>query len=57
MASGGRRRECDENLKEERIEMQGNYSNQGVAEKIKYQVVTSLYESYLPADSFGLFLT
>lgn len=37
--------------------MHRNYSNQGVAEKIKYQAVTSLYESYLLAGSFGLFLT
>lgn len=46
----------EENQKEERIEMQRNYSNQGAAE-IKYQVVTSLYESYLLAASFSLFLT
>lgn len=26
-------------------------------EKIKYQAVTSFYESYLLADSFSLFLT
>lgn len=48
---------CDKNQKAERIEMQRNYSNQGVAGKIKYQVVTSLYESYLLAGSFSLFLT
>lgn len=36
---------CDKNQKEERTEMQRNYSNQGAAEKIKYQVVTSLHES------------
>lgn len=47
----------EENQKEEKIEMQRNYSNQGAAEKIKYQVVTSLYESYLLAGSFSLFLT
>ena len=48
---------CDENQKEERTEMQRNYSNQGVAEKIKYQVVTSLYENYFLAGSLSLFLT
>lgn len=47
--------ECDKNQKAERIEMQRNYSNQGVAGKVKYQVVTSLYESYLLAGSFSLF--
>lgn len=53
----GEGNEREENQKEETIEMQRNYSNQGAAEKIKYQVVTSLYESYLLAGSFSLFLT
>lgn len=34
-----------------------NYSNQGVTEKIKHQVVTSFYESNLLAGSFSSFLT
>lgn len=45
------------NQKEKRTEMQRNYINQGDAAKIKYQVVASLYESYLLAGSFSLFLT
>lgn len=48
---------CDKNQKEERLEMQRNCSNQGVAEKMKHQVVTSVGESYLLAGSFSLFLT
>lgn len=47
----------DRGQKEERTEMQRNYSNHGVSEKIKYQAVTSLYESYLLAGSSSLFLT
>jgi hypothetical protein len=57
MESGRRGRTCDETLKEERGELPKNYSNRGVCRKIKYQVVTSLYESYLLAGSFTLFLT
>lgn len=48
---------CDEDQTEERTVMQRNYSNQGVAEKIEYQVVTSLYEDYLLAVLLSLFLT
>ena len=48
---------CDEDQTEERTVMQRNYSNQRVAEKIEYQVVTSLYEDYLLAVSLSLFLT
>lgn len=50
--SGRKRRVCDENLKEERRERPRNDSNRGVCRKIKYQEVTSLYESYLLAGSF-----
>jgi hypothetical protein len=55
--SGRRGNERDENQKEERRELPTSYSNQGLAGKIKYQVVTSLYESYLLAGLFSLFLT
>ena len=48
---------CDEDQTEGRTVMQTNYSNQRVAEKIKYQVVTSFYEDYLLAVSLSLFLT
>ena len=48
---------CDEDQIEERTVMQRNYCNRRVAEKIKYQVVTSLYEDYLLAVSLSLFLT
>lgn len=57
MEPGRKRRLCDEHLKEEWRELPRNYSNRGFCRKIKYQVVTSLYESYLLAGSFTLFLT
>lgn len=53
----GRRDVYHKNQKEGRIEMQRNYSDQGPAEKISYQVVTSLFESYLLTGSFSSFLT
>lgn len=57
MESGRKRRACDESLKEEWRELPRNCSNRGVCRKIKYQVVTSLYESRLLAGSFSLLLT
>lgn len=57
MESGRKGRVCNETLKEEQGELPRNDSNRGVCRKIKYQVVTSLYESYLLAGSFTLFLT
>lgn len=57
MEPGRERRLCDEHLKEEWRELPRNYSNRGVCREIKYQVVTSLCESYLLAGSFTFFLT